>query len=69
MLVDSGTLTTYRYLEHGAFYAIGALAFLMLLGTIREVPESVTGLVGAIFIGLSLWSSIRYNRAAKERAG
>ncbi|HWR97613.1 MAG TPA: DUF475 domain-containing protein [Candidatus Methanoperedens sp.] len=66
MLVDSGTLTTYRYLEHGAFYAIGALAFLMLWGTIREVPESVTGLIGAVFIGLSLWSSIRYNLSHKE---
>ena len=26
MLVDKGTLTSYRYLEHGAFYAIIALA-------------------------------------------
>ena len=26
MLVDKGTLTEYRYLEHGAFYAIIALA-------------------------------------------
>jgi hypothetical protein len=61
MLVDSGTLTTYRYLEHGAFYAIGALALLMLWGTIHAIPEAVTGLVGAVFIGLSLWSSIRFN--------
>ena len=63
MLVDEGTLASYRYLEHGAFYAIGALAFLMMLGTIRSVPEVITGLVGAVFIALSLWSSIRHNRA------
>ncbi len=62
MLVDEGTLDAYRYLEHGAFYAVGALAFLMLLSTMIDVPEAVTGLVGAGSIGLSLWSSIRYRR-------
>jgi hypothetical protein len=63
MLVQEGTLASYRYLEHGAFYAIGALALLMLAGTVVEVPEAATGLIGAAFIGVSLWSSIRYNRA------
>ena len=62
MLVDEGTLASYRYLEHGAFYAIGALAGLMLLGTVMHVPEVITGLVGAAFIGVSLWSSLRYKR-------
>jgi hypothetical protein len=62
MLVEKGTLASYRYLEHGAFYAIGALALIMMLGTLVEIPEAVTGLVGAGFIAVSLWSSIRYNR-------
>ena len=62
MLVDQGTLQTYRYLEHGAFYAIGALAVIMFLGTFRHIPEVVTGFIGAGFIALSLWSSIRRNR-------
>jgi len=69
MLVEEGTLTSFRYLEHGAFYAIGALAFLMFLGTVVDVPEAVTGLVGAAFIGLSLWSSVRYERAQRGAAG
>ena len=70
MLVERGTLASYRYLEHGAFYAIGALALLMLIGTVMPIPEAVTGLIGAAFIGLSLWSSIRYNRGklAEESA-
>jgi hypothetical protein len=70
MLVEKGTLASYRYLEHGAFYAIGALAFIMMLGTLLHVPEAVTGLIGAAFIAFSLWSSIRFNRArtAAEQA-
>jgi hypothetical protein len=66
MLVEEGTLDAYRYLEHGAFYAVGALAFLMMLGTIVEVPEAVTGLVGAGFIGLAVWSSIRAQQAERR---
>jgi hypothetical protein len=69
MLVERGTLASYRYLEHGAFYAIGALAVLMLLGTVVELPEAVTGLVGAGFIGVSLWHSVRYNRTHRGPAG
>jgi hypothetical protein len=62
LLVERGTLASYRYLEHGAFWAIGALAFIMLVGTLHEVPEVVTGLVGAGLIGLSLLSSVRERR-------
>jgi uncharacterized protein len=63
MLVEQGTLDAYRYLEHGAFYAVGALAVLMMVGTIHEVPEAVTGLIGAACIGLALWSSVRARRS------
>jgi hypothetical protein len=66
MLVNKGTLTEYRYLEHGAFYAIVALGVIMFLKTLVHVPEAVTGLIGAGFIGLSLWDSIRYNRRQRE---
>jgi len=62
MMVERGTLEAYRYLEHGAFWAIGALALLMLMGTVVDVPDAITGLIGAALIGLSLWSSIYYKR-------
>ena len=62
MLVDKGTLGEFRYLEHGAFYAIGALSALMYIGTLMEVSEIITGLIGAGFIVLALYSSIRYNK-------
>jgi hypothetical protein len=62
MLVERGTLTEYRYLEHGAFYAIIALGVIMFVKTVVEVPEVVTGLIGAAFIGISFWHSLRVNR-------
>lgn len=62
MLVEKGTLTQFRYLEHGAFYAILVLSVIMYVQTLYHIPEVITGLGGAALIGLSLWSSIRYNR-------
>lgn len=62
MLVKRGTLAEYRYLEHGAFWAIIALGGIMLASARFHIPESVTGLIGAALIGLSLWWSIRHRR-------
>ncbi|AXB79491.1 DUF475 domain-containing protein [Novosphingobium sp. P6W] len=62
MLVDKGTLAEYRYLEHGAFYAIVALAAIMLLSVRFEIPETITGLIGAALIGLAFYDSLRSNR-------
>lgn len=71
MLVDSGKMSEYRYLEHGAFWAILILGATMFAQTLCAVPEAVTGLTGATLIGLALWSSVRANRAeaAEEGAG
>ncbi|MGW9230161.1 DUF475 domain-containing protein [Pseudorhizobium sp. NPDC055634] len=62
MLVEKKTLTHYRYLEHGAFYAILILSVIMYVQSFYHIPEVITGLGGASLIGLSLWSSIRHNR-------
>ncbi len=64
MLVEKETLDQFRFLEHGAFYAIGALAMMMLLDVFLHVPEVATGLIGAVIIGLSVHSSVR--QAHKE---
>jgi hypothetical protein len=61
-LVEKGTLDSYIYLEHGAHYAIGILAFIMLFGMKFHIPELFTGLVGVAFILHSLYSSIKYRR-------
>ncbi len=69
-LVDRGTLGQYVYLEHGAHWAIGALAVILLLTIEHEVPEAVTGLLGVGFIAASFASSVRRNRTrTSERVG
>ncbi|MFE0043986.1 DUF475 domain-containing protein [Streptomyces albireticuli] len=62
-LVRKGTLDDYVYLEHGAHYAIGALAVILMVSIRYEVPEIVTGLIGVGLIGWSFLSSVRRNRA------
>ena len=61
-LVRKGTLADYVYLEHGAHWAIGALAAILLVGIGYHVNEVVTGLVGVAFILAALASSILRNR-------
>ncbi|MGW4561321.1 DUF475 domain-containing protein [Streptomyces sp. NPDC004561] len=67
-LVRQGTLDDYVYLEHGAHYAIGALAVILMVTIQYEINEVITGLVGVVLIALSFWSSVRRNRAL-EGAG
>lgn len=62
MLVEKKTLAKFLYLEHGAHWAIGALAIIMLVSTVKEVPEVVTGLIGLVFIVAALISSIIHNK-------
>ncbi|MEU9477869.1 DUF475 domain-containing protein [Streptomyces sp. NPDC048191] len=62
-LVRQGTLDDYVYLEHGAHYAIGALAVILMVTIQYEINEVVTGLVGVVLIAWSFWSSVRRNRA------
>ncbi|MGW6943315.1 DUF475 domain-containing protein [Streptomyces xanthophaeus] len=61
-LVRQGTLDDYVYLEHGAHYAIGALAVILLVTIQYEIHEVITGLVGVILIAWSFVSSVRRNR-------
>ena len=61
-LVKKGTLAQYRFLEHGAFWAIIVLGIIMLVSARVHIPETITGLIGAVLIGLSLWWSIEHNR-------
>lgn len=61
-LVRQGTLGEYRFLEHGAHWAIGALATILLLELEFHIPEILTGVLGLAFIITALISSVRANR-------
>lgn len=61
-LVRQGTLDEYVFLEHGAHYAIGALAVILMITIQYEIPEVVTGLIGVALIAWSFWSSLRRNK-------
>lgn len=58
-LVRKGTLNDYKYLEHGAHWAIGSLALLLLATTLVDIPSMVTGLIGLVFIGLAFLQSAK----------
>ncbi|MES9806312.1 DUF475 domain-containing protein [Streptomyces cinereoruber] len=68
-LVREGTLDDYVYLEHGAHYAIGALAVILLVTIQHEISELITGSIGVVLIALSFWSSVRRNKALAAAGG
>ena len=49
-MVKKGVLDEYKYLEHGAHYAIGILAVIMLLKIFMEIGEIVTGTLGLLLL-------------------
>lgn len=65
-LVKKGSLNEYVYLEHGAHWAIGALAIILLISVGYHVNELITGTIGIIFIGAALTSSIIRKRRGIE---
>ncbi|MEV0780970.1 DUF475 domain-containing protein [Streptomyces sp. NPDC050433] len=68
-LVRQGTLDDYVYLEHGAHYAIGALAVILLITIEHEISEVITGLVGVLLIAASFWSSVVRNKRVAAEGG
>lgn len=58
-LTRTGTLAKYRYLEHGAHWAILALGIVMLVKLYHvEPPEWFVGSIGIIFVAVAIVSSI-----------
>ncbi|MBN1174115.1 MAG: DUF475 domain-containing protein [Micromonosporaceae bacterium] len=66
-LVRKGTLKEYVYLEHGAHWAIGSLAVILLLTIRYHINEVVTGLIGVGFISLAYTSSVMRNRRHRQQ--
>ena len=68
MLVASGHLAEYKYLEHGAFWAIGTLATIMYINTFMQISEVFTGLIGAALIIAAFTHSYFENKAEEREA-
>ena len=64
-LVREGTLDEFEYLDHGAHWAIGALAVILLVTIVYPVNEILTGLIGVVFIGAAFAGSVMRNRRAR----
>jgi hypothetical protein len=56
--VAKDTLGEFKYLEHGAFWAILSLAVIMFMSTMCHIPELVSGSIAVVLIGASLISSV-----------
>lgn len=66
-LVEHDTLSHFIFLEHGAHYAIGVLALIMIASIKIHVPEVLTGLLGVAFIAAAIIASIRHRRLATAK--
>jgi hypothetical protein len=65
-LMRAGTLAKYRYLEHGAHWAILALGLVMLAKLYHlELPEWLTGSLGLVFIVTAVVTSIIEKRRSQ----
>lgn len=60
--VEKKTLAKYIYLEHGAHYAIGFLAGILLLKVFIHIPEWFSGSVGILILIISFMHSIKVNK-------
>ncbi len=65
--VEKKTLTEYRYLEHGAHYAILALALIMLSKMFFHINEVIVGTIGVTFIAISAYHSIQENKKESNK--
>ena len=65
-LVDKGTLAEYRYLEHGANYAILVLSVIMLLKIHYHISDEITGTAGILLILTSFVHSYIENKKEKN---
>ena len=61
-MLEKKTLAEYRYLEHGAHYAIMALAVIMLIKIFFHIDELIIGTIGISFIAVAIYHSVQANK-------
>lgn len=65
--VRNDTLAKFKYIEHGAHYAIGILAIVMLVKIFGHLPEWLVGGASIGIIIASVVASIKTNKATPAR--
>lgn len=60
-LMQDGTIAKFRYLLHGAHYAVLLLGLFMLASIRIHLPEVVTGTAGIVILALAVLSSVRHS--------
>lgn len=58
MAVERDTLAEFKFLEHGAFWAIIVLAGIMFYSALQPVPEWITGALSVALIALAVIHSL-----------
>lgn len=61
-LVDRGTMSEYRFLEHGAMWAIVMLAGFMWTGLLTHIPEAIIAATSVAVLGAAFWHSHIMNK-------
>ena len=56
-MLEHGVMEAYKYLEHGAFWAIGILGVSMFVGLGVHIPEWLLGVASAGVLGLAILTS------------
>jgi len=64
-MVERGVLDEYKYLEHGAHYAIGILAVIMLLKIFFHISEEITGTLGLLLLIIAFLHS-KYEKSKQS---
>lgn len=62
LFVERRALQNYIYLEHGAHYALGVLAVMMLISIMHHIPEIFIGGTGLVIIVLAYLSSVLHKK-------
>ncbi|MFI3291745.1 MAG: DUF475 domain-containing protein [Opitutales bacterium] len=69
MLVERNTLEKFPFLQHGAYWAVGALSMIMLYSAVEEISEIYTAGLSVLFILASVVSSVIYGKSQKINIG
>jgi hypothetical protein len=66
LMVDRGTVSEYKYLEHGAMWSIGLLSMSMIVQIFTHLPHGLIIAFAIIPIAIAFIHSVRENRLEGE---